>query len=316
MKSVVTLTMNPAVDIAAVAKNVVHTFKVRCTSVRHDPGGGGINVARVIRKLGGDVTAIFTAGGPPGERLKGLLEREGLDRRPLPIEQDTRDSFTVFETATGNEFRFVLPGPELRESEWRLCLDYLQGIEADYLVLSGSLPPGVPSDFYARAARIAKGRSARVVVDTSGGALKEVLDEGVFLIKPNLRELTDLVGPSPDRKTGPVAMARSIVEDGGAELVALTLGQDGAVLVWNDGTLKLRPPTIAAQSAVGAGDSFLAGFLVGLVRDWPLGDAFRLAMAAGAAALLTPGTELCQPDEVQRLYDSTNWVEIADDPRD
>jgi len=314
MKSIVTLTMNPTVDIAAVAENVVHTFKVRCTSVRHDPGGGGINVARVVHKLGSEVIAAFPAGGPPGNRLQQLLDREGLCQRLVAIKDDTRDSFTVFERATGNEYRFVLPGPELHESEWRSCLDLLKCLPMNYLVLSGSLPRGVPENFYAQAARTAKKQGARVLVDTAGTALKAALDEGVYLVKPNLRELMDLTECTANEKAEQAQLARSLIKTGKAEIVALTLGHKGALLAWDDDTLHLRAPLVTTQSAVGAGDSFLGGFLVGLVRGWALTDSFRLAMAAGAAALLTPGTELCRPEDVVRLYIETNWKELASDP--
>lgn len=314
MKSIVTLTMNPAVDIAAVAQHVEHTFKVRCTSVRHDPGGGGINVARVVHKLGGTVLAVYTGGGPPGDRLRQLLDREGLNQRLIPIEDDTRDSFAIFESATGNEFRFVLPGPELRETEWRSCLGVLRSLEMDYLVLSGSLPRGVPEDFYAQAARIAKERDARVLLDAAGVGLKAALNEGVYLVKPNLRELMDLTESTADAEADQVRLAQSLIATGKTENVALTLGHEGAHLVWKDGTLRLRAPPVTTQSAVGAGDSFLGGFVVGFVRGWSLTDSFRLAMAAGAAALLTPGTELCRPEDVMRLFNETLWSDLVSDP--
>lgn len=314
MKSTVTLTMNPAVDIAAVAQHVEHTFKVRCASVRHDPGGGGINVARVVHKLGGPVLAVYTGGGPPGERLRQLLDREGLHQRLIPIEDDTRDSFAVFESGTGNEFRFVLPGPELRETEWRSCLELLRSLEMDYLVLSGSLPLGVPEDFYAQAARIAKERGARVLLDAAGTALKAALSEGVYLVKPNLRELMDLTESTADAEADQARLAQSLIAVGNAEIVALTLGHEGAHLVWKDSTLRLRPPPVSTQSAVGAGDSFLGGFVVGLAQGWALTDSFRLAMAAGAAALLTPGTELCRPEDVMRLFNETLWSDLVSDP--
>lgn len=313
MTPIVTLTMNPTVDIAAVARNVVHTFKVRCTSVRHDPGGGGVNVARVVHSLGEEVTAVYTAGGPSGDRLRLLLERMGLDQRALPVADDTRDSFTVFDHATGNEFRFVLPGPELSQSEWRSCLDVLRSLRASYLVLSGSLPRGVPEDFYAQAARIGSEGGARVLLDTSGEALRAALDQGVYLIKPNLRELAELTGGAADEEPDRARLARSVVEAGKAEIVALTLGHEGALLAWRDGTLRMRPPPVSTRSAVGAGDSFLGGFVVGLARGRPLTDSFRLAMAAGAAALLTPGTELCRSGDVLRLYDETAWSELSSD---
>src|SRR5712691_141568 len=207
MPTIVTFTINPAVDISTSVALVQPAHKLRCTVARRDPGGGGINVARVVKRLGGDVLAVFTVGGPIGEHLKDLVKQEGIRNLTVPIRNDTREDIAVVETATGQQYRFVLPGPALAETEWRACLDALASpdIKPRFLVASGSLPPGVPDDFYASVVEATRGIGAKVIVDTSGAPLKRALDAGVYLIKPNLREMRELIGVAMERETDCVA---------------------------------------------------------------------------------------------------------------
>ena len=194
MRPVVTLTLNPAIDAACVADEVVPMRKVRTRDERYDPGGGGLNVARVVRELGGEAVAFYLAGGITGQALEGLVERSGIAAVRVPIQGLTRVSHTVFETSTEREFRFTPEGPLVTEIEWQNCLEVLSVVGADYFVASGSLVRGLPSDFYARVARQAKALGSRVVVDSSGPGLEGALAEGVFLIKPSRRELEALLG--------------------------------------------------------------------------------------------------------------------------
>ena len=198
--------MNPAVDLATETESVVPTHKLRCGDTLHDAGGGGINVARVLTRLGGDCTALCPTGGSSGHWLERRMRDEGLDSVFLPIADETRVSFTVHEHSTGAEFRFVMPGPHLSEAEWMACLAHLEGLTdfPDLLVASGSLPPGVPPDFYARLARLCRARGGRLLLDTSGPALSAALAEGVYLFKPNLKELAELAG-RPLENPGPMA---------------------------------------------------------------------------------------------------------------
>jgi 6-phosphofructokinase 2 len=301
--SIVTFTMNPAIDISSETARVVPTHKLRCTSVRRDPGGGGINAARVVARLGGEVRAVYPAGGPIGDLLKRLLDAEAIATETIPIAEDTRESFTVDEEETGKQFRFVLPGPQLTDDECCRCLDTVAAMRPvpHYFVASGSLPAGVPAAFMARVARAAKALGAKVAVDTSGPALAAALDEGVFLVKPNLRELQQLVGPLEGRAKQ-IAAARSLIDKGGAEMVALTLGHLGALLVAQHEALYAPALPIAPVSTVGAGDSFLGALIWGLDAGHTLEDAFCYGVAAGSAALLSPGTGLCKAADVRRLY--------------
>jgi 6-phosphofructokinase 2 len=301
---IVTLTMNPALDVSSTVDRVEPEHKLRCGPSRFDPGGGGVNVSRAIRNLGGTSVAIYPLGGPTGQAYRGFLEQAGIIGRVIMIAGGTRESFTVDETSTGDQYRFVLQGPTLREPEWRACLsvvgDHLP--VGGFLVASGSLPPGVPHDFYALLARICGEHDVRVVVDASGPALAAALDQGVFLIKPSRDELAGLVGADLDLGLdGQVDAARAIVAGGRAQVVALTLGAAGAVLVTSEEVLRLPTPQVELASAVGAGDAFLAGLVLRLAEGRTLAQAFRTAVAAGSATAMLPATELCRAEDVARL---------------
>lgn len=302
-KPILTLTVNPALDVSTSTEQVSSGHKLRCGASRLDPGGGGVNVARVVQRLGGQSLAVFTAGGPTGEAYRRLIEAERMPALAVPIQGSTRQDFTVDETSTGKQFRFVLQGPELLESEWRACLDLVAAsMPVDgYVVASGSLPPGVPEDFYARVARLARESGARCVVDASGPALSEALAEGVFLVKPSLRELTAHFGAALEGEQSQVDAACALVAGGAAEHVALTLGESGALLASKSGLIRLSVPDVPVVSTVGAGDSFLGAFVLRLAQGRPLEAAFRAAVAAGSATVMTPATELCHRADVERL---------------
>jgi len=301
---VLCLTMNPSVDLATETERVVATHKLRCSDTLHDAGGGGINVARVLTRLGGQCTSLCPAGGSSGQWLQARMAQEGMDGVFLPIAGQTRVSFTAHEQTTGAEYRFVMPGPALSDAEWQACLDHLQNLPdfPDLVVASGSLPPGVPTDFYARVARLCRARGARLVLDTAGPALAAALAEGVYLVKPNLRELSELSGQPLDTPAQRRAAAQALVARGQAEVVALTLGHLGALLVTRDGAWSAPPLPIKVASAVGAGDSFVGGMVWALQHHRPLNEAFAWGVATGSAALLTIGTGLCCKEDAQKLF--------------
>ncbi len=303
MSRIVTLTFNPALDVFTTTERVVDTHKLRCGPAQRHPGGGGINVARVLQRLGADCAALYPAGGAAGAQLRQLLDAEQVRSHCVPIVAQTRESFSVHELATGRDWRFVLPGPELAPAEWQACWDAVPALAADggWLVASGSLPPGAPADCHARLARLARERRCRLVVDASGAALAAALAQGVYLAKPSLRELRELSGQP--LRTAPqwLAAARELVLDQRAQMVALSLGAQGALLVTREAALRAAGLAVPVASTIGAGDSFTAGLLWALDAGAPLDEALRYAIAAGAAALLRPGTALCQPADVRRL---------------
>ncbi|MBB1090032.1 1-phosphofructokinase family hexose kinase [Rhodopseudomonas palustris] len=303
MVELVTLTPNPAIDLSTSVERMVPSRKLRCAAQQRDPGGGGINVARVVKRFGGDVEAIFPAGGFTGQLLRSLLDREHIPSRVVDAVAETREDFSVTEAATGQQFRFVLPGLPLAEGEWRGLLELLAGTTPapKIVVGSGSLPPGVPHDFYAQAAAVAKRIGAQFFLDTSGASLVAALDQGVTLIKPNLREMQELAGRPLDGEKDWIEAARQPIAAGKVEIVALSLGHLGALLVTAD--LALRSPALPVNqvSTVGAGDSFLGAIAFSLAKGRPIEDAFRLALASGSASLTMQGTELCRPADVERL---------------
>lgn len=303
MQTIVTVTINPAIDVATSVERVEPSVKLRCGPARRDAGGGGVNVARVVRRLGGATLAILPVGGLTGQRLVQLLEAEGVPMVAVPIAGDTREDFTAIERSTGREYRFVLEGPHLSWAEWRACLDAAvqPGDGTAIVVASGSLPPGAPADFHSRLAANARKAGDRLVLDVAGPALAAALRQGVYMVKPNLRELRDLTGESLDDDPARLAAARALITAGGADVVALTMGDQGALLVTADRAWRAPALPIAPVSSVGAGDSFLGGMVYALSVGQALEDALRLGLACGSAALLSPGTGLCEPDMVRRL---------------
>ena len=192
--SIVTLTLNPAIDVASEVNGVRPNHKTRTVNERIDPGGGGINVANMIQRLGGDVLAVVLAGGVTGRYLQELLDEEGLHWRAVPIAGRIRMCTTVLDRVDGTEYRFVPEGPVVSEAEWRAALALVEALPWAWLVASGSLPRGVPTDFYSFVAKLAARRGGRFVLDTSGAALRAALGSGLALIKPSLSELEFLAG--------------------------------------------------------------------------------------------------------------------------
>jgi len=301
--SIATVTANPAIDVSASVDQVLPFHKLRCTHEKRHPGGGGINIARVLHRWNADVTAIFPAGGITGELLKQLVDREGIPRCAIDVAGDTREDITIFEAGSGNQFRFVFPGAALSERELQACCDALTAITPgpNIVATSGSLPPGAPAGFFARVLSLAKRFGARSVIDSSGAALSLGLEEGVYLAKPNLRELSQLVGRSLTQEAEWLEASRSLVMAGKAEILTLTLGQGGALAVSREGAWRARAPSVQVVSTVGAGDSFLGAMILRLSHGADIAEALRYAVAAGTAALLAPGTELARPAETDHL---------------
>lgn len=302
MPRIVTLTLNPAIDAACVAPYVRPTHKIRSTGEQLDAGGGGINVARVIDALGGDALALVMTGGPTGELLKALLQESGVPWRALRIIGRNRISMNVFDQETGLEYRFVPEGPTVRQDEWVAALTVLETVEADWIVASGSLPPGVPEDFYARAAEIAADRGQKFALDTSGAALRAAVSSRIELLKCSLGELAFLAGrPLPDHQDQDAEIA-SLLRAGRIQKVAVSLGAEGAVLGGPGGLIRAPAMPVEERGAVGAGDSFLAGLALAFARGLPDKNALAFGMAAGAVAVATYGTARVDRRHVEDLY--------------
>ena len=313
MPDILTVTLNPAVDVSTSIAQLVAGHKLRCTHERRDAGGGGVNVARVVYRLGGDVLAAFPIGGPIGDLLRRLVAEEGVPSATFPISGDTRESFTAIENATGKEYRFVLPGPTFSADEVHSIMQALAPLarRSRFVVCSGSLPVGAPEDVYGALGEVIRDGAAKFVLDAFGPALKAALARGVYLIKPSLRELEGLIGRELQGESDILAAARELIGSGQVEIVAVTLGGRGALLVTRDRALAGDALPIAAASSVGAGDSFLGALVWALAAGQSLEDAFRHAMAAGASSLMLPGTQLCQRADVLALAGAVGVRQIT-----
>lgn len=302
MTDILTVTLNPALDVLTSIDRVSDTHKMRCGPTLKHPGGGGVNVARVLHRLGANCVALYLAGGVTGERHHKLMSAEKVRCHVMPIAEETRESFSVHETSSGHDFRFVLPGPNVSAAECEAVYAYVaQHMPKQFLVISGGLPPGVPDNFYARLTALAKQHGVRVVLDTNGPALVEALNVGVYLFKPSLRELRDLTKQALPNIDSQVAAARMLIEQGQAEVVAVSLGEDGALVVSAQECWQARSIQVNVKTTIGAGDSFVAGMVWSLARGDKLLAAFQYGMASGAAALLAPGTSLSQAGDVHHL---------------
>jgi 6-phosphofructokinase 2 len=299
---IVTLTLNPAVDLASTAASVVPTHKVRTFEERFDPGGGGINVARVVHVLGGDTRALVMTGGITGHLVEELLDEAGVQWRALAIRGRTRISLNVHDRKSGLEYRFVPEGPNVETDEWNRALKILQEVEGEWIVASGSLPCGVPADFYAQAAVIAEGRGQKFVLDTSGTALRAALGHRIELLKLSLSELEFLIGRELHDLQSQEKETASLIRSGAARMIAVSLGRDGAILGTQEGISRLPAMKVEECSAVGAGDSFLAGLVFGLARGVSHREALALGIAAGAASVATYGTAQVRRADVEALY--------------
>ena len=203
--------------------------------------------------LGGKSTAIFTAGGHNGDMLRQLLDHEGIDNCPMPIAGITRQSFVVYEESTTLQYRFNMPGPALSADEWIAPLERLFDLNPAYIVASGSLPAGVPLEFYGEITRYAREMGIRVIIDTAGEALQRAIGRGVFLMKPNLRELELFAGEQINNEAQIQAVARRLINEGLAQALVVSMGAAGAALVTQETYLHARAPVVKVQSKVGAG---------------------------------------------------------------
>ena len=307
MKPIICLTPNPALDLSTAVAALVDQHKMRCDPGVEQPGGGGINAARVIRRLGGDAIALYPVGGPYGERVSALLDAECVPRETVPIAGSTRFSFFARDKGSGRQYQFVLPGPTISDQEARVILERFGRLvsEGGLAVGSGSLPPGLPEDFYARAARAAVQRHARFVLDTSGGALAAALRQGVYLVKPSLRELESVAGRPLRSHEEAVAFSRELVIRRSAEIVVVSLGAAGAVLV-TDQVCRHQPAVqVTVGGTVGAGDSLVGGMLTGIARGWllmPERSSPEVPIENSPAGA-TGSTSLGAPREVERPPD-------------
>lgn len=308
MKNIITLTVNPSVDKSTRIKGLQPDRKLRGSVPVVEPGGGGVNVSRAISKLGGTSRCVYLAGGHAGDVLHQLLDQEAVTRHPLRSSGETRESFMVFDEATEQQYRFVPDGHPVAEAEWQATLDEVTALlgAGDYLVASGSLSPGVPADFYARVVKLGQEKGAKVIVDTSGEALKQAVAAGVYLLKPNLGELSTLTSQQAITAPEQEHLAQQLIGQHQAEILVVSLGAQGAMLVTAEGVEYISAPTVPKKTTVGAGDSMVGGMVLRLSQGWAVAEAVRYGVACGTAATMNHGTQLCRREDVERLY---RWMQ-------
>ncbi|KPK10919.1 MAG: hypothetical protein AMJ62_16610 [Myxococcales bacterium SG8_38] len=302
--TVATITLNPCIDKTCRVNRIVPDRKLRARDVRRYPGGGGINVARVITRLGGRPKALWSCGGSTGDVLHQLLEAEGVPHEPVRIEDSTRENLIVRDDSSEQQYRFGMPGPQLtgrERADWRKHLGEWSE-PPRFVVFSGSLPGEGLLDWYAELIGVVPSE-ARVVVDTKRDALARALDTGVYLAKPNILELEEVVGRALENDDQIVDAAREMIDSKKVEVLLVSLGQGGALVVTADQVERLNAPTVKIRSKVGAGDSMVGGLVFALDQGRSLMEAAQMAVAAGAAAVMTEGTDLCHREDVERLYE-------------
>lgn len=306
MKShVLTITLNPTVDFSTTAPDVVPELKLRCSEPQIDPGGGGINVARAVKLLGGQATALVAIGGATGAHLLQLLALEGVPTVAFQGPGETRQSMSVIDRASSDQFRFVMPGPVWQEHDVPRALasvDQAAG-EDTLVVLSGSQPPGVAKDFPSILADHVAGQRAHLIVDTSGPALFHLAEkphDAVYVLRMDGEEGEELAGRPLPTRADTARFARELVERGVARVVIVARGADGSVLADNDGAWHAVSPPGPVVSKVGAGDSFVGAFTLALANAEPVGECLRWGVAAASAAVSTEATRLCDPETTER----------------
>lgn len=313
MTEIFTVTLNPALDLATTCPQVTPGTKLRCGPETAEPGGGGVNVARAVGQLGGHARALVALGGPTGESLEALLKAYRLDLVRVEAPGETRHSFSVTDESTGEQYRFVLSGPEWSEAQLDTLLDTLAEVapEDAYIVFSGSMPPGCEPGWIPRACGRLPGR--RIVVDTSGAHLHHQAtapQPAPFVLRMDGDEACDLSGQEHQDRFESADFAEQLRARGAAEIVVIARGKEGSVMATPEGRWFVTAANDAVVSAIGAGDSFVGGFVKALAEGYAPPEALRQGAAAAAAAVMSPGTQLCLPEDYAALLPRTELSRI------
>ncbi len=298
---IVTLTLNPALDKSSTTEQLVPEKKLRCENPQIDAGGGGINVSKGIARLGGRSTAVFPIGGSNGKKLEELVKSEGISTKTIQVSGETRENFSIFETSTNFQYRFTMAGEKISQADAQRLLDAIEKLKPHFLVASGSLPPGLPPEYFEKVAAFAKKIGAKFILDTSGEALAAAADEGLFLLKPNLGELSALVGEKELAMNQVDDAALEIINQGKCEVVVVSLGPQGALLVTKSGFEHIPAPPVKIKTTVGAGDSMVAGMVWALSEKKNFSEMAKFGVACGSAATLNQGTQLFHRDDMLKL---------------
>ena len=304
-KTILTITLNPAVDKSSSVQSIIPEKKLRCNSPKYEPGGGGINVSRALKRLGIVSDIFFISGGRTGGLLETLLKAEELNIFPFQVTSETRENFIVLDISSNKQYRFGFPGEQLTQAEEKDILSSLSMVNhlPDFVVISGSLPSETDANFIRKLINMYKSKGSKIIIDTSGEALKTAVEEGVFLLKPNIGELAFLVGKEKLEETDVDQAAQLIISQGKAEVVVVSLGSQGAVLFSASEKIRIEAPPVEVKSTVGAGDSMVAGMVSVLVKGGDYKKVLSMGIACGSATTMTEGTGLFTRENAKHLFD-------------
>ncbi len=299
---IITLTLNPCIDKSTITNGLEPERKLRCTEVLNEPGGGGINVSKALQKLQTASVALFPSGGHNGNMLCSLLLQQNIIFHAVDTQVETRENWVVLDDDSNNQYRFTFPGREVEEKAIIKLIDAVNQFSPAYVIASGSLPPGLPANFYGLIAQQANAIDAKCIADTSGPALQALQGKGAYLIKPNIGELCKMLGIENLQKNEVDDAAQQAIQDGYAALIAVSMGAEGAWLVSKTEKYFAAAPKVENKSTVGAGDSMVAGITFMLQQQKTLKEVIQFGVACGSAATMNAGTQLFNVTDVYAMY--------------
>lgn len=309
INKVLTITINPCVDKSSSVNGIVSEKKLRCVSPKYEPGGGGINVSRALKRLEIESLTLFTSGGRTGKLLEDLLRKENVRIMPFTIENETRENFIVLDTLNNQQFRFGFPGQMISKQEQTELLNTLDAI-IDFpkiSVISGSLPEGVNPNYIKDIIQVCKRKNSKVVVDTSGKSLEIASKEGVYMLKPNIGELAALTGKKELTNNTIEKAAAELIKKGSAEIIVVSSGASGATMFYNNEKMYQPAPLVKVRSTVGAGDSMVAGMVSVMANSGSFEEILRMGIACGSATTMAEGTGLFKIDDVLKILQELNY---------
>ena len=299
---ILTVTLNPCIDKSSKVEILKPESKMRCTEIVHEPGGGGINISKALKKLDTPSVALFPAGGHNGNMLCSLLKEEGILFHAVDTKTETRENWVVLETSTNKQYRFTFPGREVSEETIKTLIDQIRSFAPQYVIASGSLPQGLPDYFYGLIVKNAEAVGAKCIVDTSGPALQALKGRHAYLIKPNIGELCKMLNIEWLDKNDVPDAAQQAIRDGFAQIIVVSMGPSGAWLVNNEKKYFVEAPAVEKRSTVGAGDSMVAGITSMLLKQKTFKEALAFGVACGSAATMNEGTKLFNKEDAEQLY--------------
>ena len=300
---IITLTINPALDKSAKIDELIPFEKLECSEITYHPGGGGINISRVLNRLNTKSLCVFPYGGKTGEHLIELLREENIETTTKEISSLTRENFAVFDKNSNLQYRFGMPTAPFSETEITALENIISDelTSGDIFVISGSLPKGLPKDYYSKLIQKLATKNIRIIVDTSGAAFNEILNNEVYLIKPNRSELAALAGKTFLSSEEQEYFALELIKNRKAEFVVVSLGKQGAFIAHKNGIDYVNAPNIIAKSTIGAGDSMVAGLIHGIIHNETPKNMLRWGVACGVSATMSEGSDLAHKNNIENV---------------